>query len=68
MIVLFPPATWKLSRFHFHSMLEQGIYLPPSQFETNFLSLAHSPEDIQKTITAAEVAFAEVTKARGHKA
>ena len=27
-------------RIYFHSMLEQGIYLPPSQFETNFLSLA----------------------------
>lgn len=47
-------------KVYFHSMLEQGIYLPPSQFETNFLSLAHSPEDIQKTIAAAEVAFAKV--------
>ena len=28
-------------RIYFHSMLEQGIYLPPSQFETNFISLAH---------------------------
>ena len=55
-------------KIYFHSMLKQGIYLPPSQFETNFLSLAHSPEDIQKTITAAEVAFAEVAKARGYKA
>lgn len=47
-------------KVYFHSMLEQGIYLPPSQFETNFLSLAHSPEDIQKTIAAAEVAFSKV--------
>lgn len=47
-------------KVYFHSMLEQGIYLPPSQFETNFLSLAHSPEDLQKTIAAAEVAFAKV--------
>lgn len=47
-------------KVYFHSMLEQGIYLPPSQFETNFISLAHSPEDIQKTIDAAEVAFAKV--------
>ena len=51
-------------KIYFHSMLEQGIYLPPSQFETNFLSLAHSPEDIQKTINAAEVAFAAVAAAR----
>ena len=55
-------------KIYFHSMLEQGIYLPPSQFETNFLSLAHSPEDIQKTIDVAAVAFAKVAKARGYKA
>lgn len=47
-------------KVYFHSMLEQGIYLPPSQFETNFISLAHSPEDIQKTIEAAQIAFAKV--------
>lgn len=51
-------------KIYFHSMLEQGIYLPPSQFETNFVSVAHSPEDLQKTIDAAEIAFAEVAKAR----
>ncbi len=47
-------------KIYFHAMLEQGIYLPPSQFETNFLSLAHSPEDIQKTLDAAAFAFAAV--------
>lgn len=47
-------------RIYFHSMLEQGIYLPPSQFETNFMSLAHSDEDFEKTLRAAEVAFAKV--------
>lgn len=47
-------------RIYFHSMLEQGIYLPPSQFETNFMSLAHSDEDFEKTLQAAEVAFAKV--------
>lgn len=51
-------------RVYFHSMLEQGIYLPPSQFETNFLSLAHSPEDIEKTIAAAAKAFELVAAAR----
>lgn len=51
-------------RIYFHSMLEQGIYLPPSQFETNFLSLAHSPEDIQKTIDAAAIAFATVAASK----
>jgi glutamate-1-semialdehyde 2,1-aminomutase len=36
----------------FKKMLNDGIFLPPSQFETNFLSLAHSKEDIDKTIDA----------------
>ncbi len=36
----------------FKKMLADGIFLPPSQFETNFLSLAHSQDDINKTIEA----------------
>ena len=51
-------------RIYFHSMLEQGIYLPPSQFETNFLSLAHTPEDIEKTLQAAGIAFSAVAAAK----
>jgi glutamate-1-semialdehyde 2,1-aminomutase len=42
----------------FRAMLENGIYLPPSQFEAAFLSAAHTEEDIQQTITAAKQAFA----------
>lgn len=38
----------------FKKMLESGIYLAPSQFETLFMSFAHSEEDIQKTIDAAD--------------
>ena len=41
----------------FASMLEQGIYLAPSQFETLFMSAAHSDEDIARTIDAAKKAF-----------
>jgi len=41
----------------FQSMLSQGIYLAPSQFEASFISLAHTAEDIEKTIEAAEIAF-----------
>jgi glutamate-1-semialdehyde 2,1-aminomutase len=41
----------------FHRMLEQGIYLPPSQFETSFVSAAHTDEDIQSTIRAVEESF-----------
>jgi glutamate-1-semialdehyde 2,1-aminomutase len=42
----------------FRAMLENGVYLAPSQFEAGFLSLAHSDEDIERTIQAAEAAFA----------
>ncbi|SHK75466.1 glutamate-1-semialdehyde 2,1-aminomutase [Selenomonas ruminantium] len=44
----------------FKAMLEQGIYLAPSQFETLFMSGAHTDEDINRTIAAAEIAFAKV--------
>jgi glutamate-1-semialdehyde 2,1-aminomutase len=38
-------------------MLEQGVYLAPSQFEAGFLSTAHSAEDIEKTVQAARHVF-----------
>lgn len=41
----------------FHAMLEQGIYLPPAQFEAAFISLAHSEDDIDQTIEAARQAL-----------
>jgi glutamate-1-semialdehyde 2,1-aminomutase len=41
----------------FHAMLEQGVYLAPSQFEAAFLSTAHSTSDIDYTIKAAATAF-----------
>ncbi len=42
----------KFSRFH-RGMLEQGIYLAPSQFEAGFTSLAHTEADIDRTLAAA---------------
>jgi glutamate-1-semialdehyde 2,1-aminomutase len=42
---------------YFHAMLEEGIYLAPSQFEAGFLSTAHTAEDIQKTVEAAAKAI-----------
>lgn len=41
----------------FRSMLDQGIYLAPSQFEAAFVSIAHTDEDIAKTVDAAYNAF-----------
>ena len=43
----------KFAQFH-RGMLERGIYLPPSQFEAAFLSSAHTSQDIQETIDAAQ--------------
>ncbi|MRR33429.1 glutamate-1-semialdehyde-2,1-aminomutase [bacterium] len=42
---------------YFRAMLDQGIYLAPSQFETAFVSMAHSEEDIARTVAAASKAF-----------
>jgi glutamate-1-semialdehyde 2,1-aminomutase len=47
----------KFGRFH-RGMLEQGIYLAPSQFEAGFTSLAHTEADIDKTIAAAKAVMA----------
>lgn len=41
----------------FRSMLEQGVYLAPSQFEAAFVSLAHGKEEIERTAEAARHAF-----------
>lgn len=49
----------KFNRF-FHLMLEQGVYLAPSAFEAGFMSLAHSDEDIARTLEAADKAFAQL--------
>lgn len=49
------------AKFH-HAMLEQGIYLPPSQFEACFVSTEHKPLDIERTIRAARKALSSGIK------
>ena len=44
----------------FHLMLEEGIYLAPSAYETGFLSTAHSDEIIELTLVAADKCFAQL--------
>jgi len=44
----------------FRGMLEEGIYLAPSQFETGFVSIAHSTEDLDRTIAAAGRCFKQL--------
>ena len=46
---------------YFHAMLERGVYLAPSQFEAGFISLAHTEDDIDRTIAAAEEALAALS-------
>jgi glutamate-1-semialdehyde 2,1-aminomutase len=49
----------KFSRFH-RGMLEHGVYLAPSQFEAGFTSLAHTDEDIDRTLQAAREVMASL--------
>jgi glutamate-1-semialdehyde 2,1-aminomutase len=49
--------TQAFARFH-RAMLDNGVYLPPSQYEAAFLSAAHTEENIGQTIAAAKKAFA----------
>lgn len=53
--------TAKFATF-FSTMLANGVHLPPSQFECWFLSTAHSQDDLDKVLAAADLAFAEVSK------
>ena len=45
----------------FHSMLEQGVYLAPSQFETAFVSTEHGETEIEATLQAARVSFVRLS-------
>jgi glutamate-1-semialdehyde 2,1-aminomutase len=44
----------------FHAMLDNGVFLPPSQYEAFFIGLSHTDEVIERTIRAAEKSFAAV--------
>jgi len=44
----------------FHAMLDEGIYLAPSSFETGFVSATHDGETLEKTLAAADKAFASL--------
>jgi glutamate-1-semialdehyde 2,1-aminomutase len=46
----------------FRGMLDNGVYLPPSQYEASFLGATHTEEDVQRTIAAAKQAFAAMRK------
>lgn len=46
----------------FHKMLDEGVYLPPSQFEAAFVSIAHTQEIIDRTIESAGKAFRKLAE------
>jgi glutamate-1-semialdehyde 2,1-aminomutase len=50
-------------RRFFAAMLERGVYLPPSPYEACFVSLAHRPVDVERTLAAARVALCEAARA-----
>ena len=47
---------------YFNTMLDNGIVIPPSQFEAHFISLALTDEDIEKTLEVAEKAFKKISE------
>jgi glutamate-1-semialdehyde 2,1-aminomutase len=47
----------KMYGVFFHKMLDEGVYLPPAQFETFFVSLAHTDSEIDRTVQAARRAL-----------
>ena len=51
--------TQRFGKF-FHAMLEQGVYLAPSQFEAGFISTVHSSDVVDQTIEAAQHAFRQL--------
>ncbi len=53
--------TAAFARFH-RAMLEQGVWLPCSQYEAAFVSTAHTIENVQQTVQAAKAAFAAVAE------
>ena len=64
-----PPRDWSTVKLadktryghYFRAMLENGVYLAPSQFEAGFLSIRHSESVIDETLAAAQQAFKECT-------
>ncbi|MFB3106354.1 MAG: glutamate-1-semialdehyde 2,1-aminomutase [Pseudomonadales bacterium] len=54
-------ANTELFNRFFHAMLDEGVYLAPSAFETGFVSLAHTAEVIETTLAAADRAFATLS-------
>ncbi len=54
----------KMFANYFAGMLERGIYLPPSQFESNFISTSHTLSDVENTLVAIEEVFKDMSEGK----
>ena len=45
---------------YFHNLLENGVFIAPSQYECTFISTEHSKEDLDKTLEAIEISLKEL--------
>ena len=45
---------------YFNTMLDNGIVVPPSQFEAHFLSIAHTKKELDRTLEVMEMAFKKI--------
>ena len=50
---------------YFNTMLENGIVVPPSQFEAHFLSMAHTKKELNRTLEVIEMAFKKIGEKNG---
>ena len=50
---------------YFNTMLENGIVVPPSQFEAHFLSMAHTKKELNRTLEVIEMAFKKIGEKSG---
>jgi glutamate-1-semialdehyde 2,1-aminomutase len=53
---------------YFHELLKQGVFIPPSQFETCFLSTAHTDDDLKFTTKAFDKALHAASKTKSRNA
>ena len=47
---------------YFHEMLSFGVYIAPSPYESSFISIAHSNQDLEETIEAIDKSFSKLRK------
>ena len=50
---------------YFNTMLENGIIVPPSQFEAHFLSMAHTKKELDRTLEVIEMVFKKIGEKSG---